>query len=105
MSAPVDAECGPSDEHSVVCLRPLSVPATMPKHSDPGDVKDATDEEINGLRHVVDQLPRKVWISLLVSGAERFTFYVVSTPWRKYVLRIGDGNPRLRWNDRELHAE
>jgi proton-dependent oligopeptide transporter, POT family len=46
-------------------------------------LRDATEEEIASLRHVVDKLPRKVWVSLLVSGAERFTYYTISTPWRK----------------------
>lgn len=55
------------------------------------DVRDATDEEIQRLRHVVDRLPRKVWIALLASGAERLTYYVISTPWRK--CRITE-----RWN-------
>lgn len=45
--------------------------------------RDATDEEIESLRHVVDKLPRKVWVSLIVSGAERFTYYTITTPWRK----------------------
>lgn len=67
----------------------------MDKHSDLSNMRDATDEEINGLRHVIDELPRKVWISLLVSGAERFTFYAASTPWRKYVLRSGDEHSKL----------
>lgn len=48
--------------------------------------RDATDEEIGSLRHVVDKLPRKVWVSLLVSGAERFTYYTITTPWRKYTV-------------------
>lgn len=45
--------------------------------------RDATDEEVASLRHVIDKLPRKVWVSLMVSGAERFTYYSISTPWRK----------------------
>lgn len=77
----------------------------MHKHSDISNIRDATDEDINGLRHVIDELPRKVWISLLVSGAERLTFYVVSTPWRKYVLRSGGEHPKLSEDNRELHAE
>lgn len=39
--------------------------------------------KISRLRHVIDRVPRKVWISLLVSGAERFTYYAISTPWRE----------------------
>ncbi|KAK2591369.1 hypothetical protein QQS21_010946 [Conoideocrella luteorostrata] len=61
-----------------------------PEPFDPSHIQNATDEEINGLRHVVDKLPRKVWISLLVSGAERFTFYVVSTPWQNYMQNGSD---------------
>ncbi|OGM48252.1 oligopeptide transporter [Aspergillus bombycis] len=54
--------------------------------------RDATDEEIGSLRHVVDKLPRKVWVSLLVSGAERFTYYTITTPWQNYIQNApGDG--------------
>ncbi|KAE8386474.1 POT family-domain-containing protein [Aspergillus alliaceus] len=54
--------------------------------------RDATNEEIDSLRHVVDKLPRKVWVSLLVSGAERFTYYTITTPWQNYIQNApGDG--------------
>ncbi|KNG85761.1 oligopeptide transporter [Aspergillus nomiae NRRL 13137] len=54
--------------------------------------RDATDEEIGSLRHVVDKLPRKVWVSLIVSGAERFTYYTITTPWQNYIQNDpGDG--------------
>lgn len=105
MPAPFDADSTPDHGHSVACPHPSSVLATAPKDSDPSHTQDAMDEEISGLRHVVDELPRKLWISLLVGGAERFTFYVVSTPWRKFVLRIRDEYPKLSCHDRELHAE
>ncbi|KJX98403.1 MFS peptide transporter Ptr2 like protein [Zymoseptoria brevis] len=49
------------------------------------DLSDATSEELRTLRHVADRLPRKVWIALAAGGAERFTFYVVSTPWQNYM--------------------
>lgn len=45
--------------------------------------RDATEDEIENLRHVVDSLPFIVWIALMASGAERFTFYAVTTPWRE----------------------
>ncbi|KAB8223433.1 POT family-domain-containing protein [Aspergillus novoparasiticus] len=54
--------------------------------------RDATEEEIESLRHVVDKLPRKVWVSLIVSGAERFTYYTITTPWQNYIQNApGDG--------------
>ncbi|KAF3407214.1 Peptide transporter PTR2 [Talaromyces pinophilus] len=46
--------------------------------------RDATEDEIENLRHVVDSLPFIVWIALMASGAERFTFYAVTTPWQNY---------------------
>jgi hypothetical protein len=45
--------------------------------------RDATEDEVRNLRHVVDSLPFVVWIDLVASGAEWFTFYAVTTPWRK----------------------
>ncbi|KAE8340233.1 hypothetical protein BDV24DRAFT_134444 [Aspergillus arachidicola] len=64
--------------------------------SGPADIndepRDATEEEIESLRHVVDKLPRKVWVSLIVSGAERFTYYTITTPWQNYIQNgPGDG--------------
>lgn len=44
--------------------------------------RDATEDEINELPHVADSLSSIVWIALVVSGAERFLFYAVTTPWR-----------------------
>lgn len=57
---------------------------TSASKRDDDELSDATDEEIKNLRHVVDKLPRKVWVALIASGAERFTYYVISTPWRKW---------------------
>lgn len=49
-----------------------------------GETRDATEEEIKNLQHVVDdKLPRTVWIALVISAVERFTFWAVTTPWRK----------------------
>lgn len=48
--------------------------------------RDATEDEIRDLPHVVDTLPFIVWIALVASGAERFTFYAVTTPWREFSL-------------------
>ena len=53
-------------------------------HTMPSDYErhDATEDEINELPHVADSLSSIVWIALVVSGAERFLFYAVTTPWR-----------------------
>lgn len=45
--------------------------------------RDATEDEIRYLPQVVDSLPSIAWIALVASGAERFTFYAVTTPWRE----------------------
>jgi POT family proton-dependent oligopeptide transporter len=45
--------------------------------------RDATDDEIRDLTHVVDSLPSIVWIALVASGAERFAFYALTAPWRE----------------------
>lgn len=45
--------------------------------------RNATPEEIKTLPKVVDSLSFNVWIALLASAAERFSFYAVTTPWRK----------------------
>lgn len=45
--------------------------------------REATEDEVRDLRHVVDSLPLVVWVTLVASAAERFTFFAVKTPWRK----------------------
>lgn len=45
--------------------------------------RDATEMEVAQLRLVVDSVPFGTWVALAASAAERFTFYAVSTPWRK----------------------
>ncbi|KAH8692743.1 oligopeptide transporter [Talaromyces proteolyticus] len=47
--------------------------------------RDATEDEVESLPHVVDSLPFVVWIALVAGGAERFTFYAVTTPWQNYM--------------------
>ena len=45
--------------------------------------RDATEDEINSLPHIVDNIPVAVWIAEFVGAAERFTYYGITTPWRK----------------------
>lgn len=48
------------------------------------ETRDTMEEEIKTLRHVFsDQLPRTVWIALVISAVERFTFWATTTPWHK----------------------
>ena len=45
---------------------------------------NATEDEIKALQHIPDdKLPRTVWIALAISAVERFTFWAITTPWRK----------------------
>lgn len=46
--------------------------------------REATEDEVENLRHVVDSVPGVVWVALVAAGAERFTFYAVTTPWREF---------------------
>lgn len=50
--------------------------------------RDATEEEIQNLRHVVDTIPRTVWIALAIGASERFTFYAISAPWRMLTISM-----------------
>jgi hypothetical protein len=45
--------------------------------------RGATEDKIRDLPHV-DSLPFIVWIALVASGAERFTFYDVTKPRREF---------------------
>jgi POT family proton-dependent oligopeptide transporter len=46
--------------------------------------RDATEEEIETLRHVIDHIPKAVWVVAFAGAAERFTYYAVTAPWRKF---------------------
>jgi POT family proton-dependent oligopeptide transporter len=56
--------------------------------------RDATEEDIEQFRHVVDTIPRAVWVALAVGASERFTYYAVSAPWRKFTCRASAEMPR-----------
>lgn len=78
----------------------------MPSQPTVSERRDATEDEVKNLKHVVDSVPFAVWIALIASAAERFTFYAVSTPFRKAnmlssLLRLYD----ILIVSRELHAE
>ncbi|KAF5555717.1 proton-dependent oligopeptide transporter POT family [Fusarium mexicanum] len=52
--------------------------------------RDATEEEIKELRHVVDSVSLAVWVALVANATERFTFYAVTTPWQNYIQNPAD---------------
>ncbi|KAI9035749.1 oligopeptide transporter [Aspergillus affinis] len=52
--------------------------------------RDATEDEVNILPHVVDSIPFIVWIALVAGTSERFTFYAVSAPWKNYIQNDRD---------------
>ena len=45
--------------------------------------RDATKEEIREVRHVVDEIPRTVWLVAFAGAAQRFAYYGTIVPWRK----------------------
>jgi POT family proton-dependent oligopeptide transporter len=49
----------------------------------PEEPNNVSQEDLNNLPHVRDGLPLAVIIVALIGGAERFTYYAVTTPWRK----------------------
>lgn len=53
--------------------------------TDTEERRDATEDEIRTFPHVADTISFNVWVALLASAAERFSFYAVTTPWRKMV--------------------
>jgi POT family proton-dependent oligopeptide transporter len=50
--------------------------------------REAMEDDIKTLRHVVDYIPRRVWIAALVGAAERFTFYGITAPWRTFNVML-----------------
>ena len=45
--------------------------------------RDASEEEIRGLRHVVGEIPTTTWIVALTGAASKFAFYGLTVPWRE----------------------
>ncbi|KAJ3482689.1 hypothetical protein NLG97_g7503 [Lecanicillium saksenae] len=62
--------------------------------SDTEERRDATEEEIKAFPHVADSISFNVWVALLASAAERFSFYAVTTPWQNY---IQNGRDSIAW--------
>ncbi|EFR02827.1 peptide transporter PTR2-A [Nannizzia gypsea CBS 118893] len=52
--------------------------------------REATEDEIVNLEHVVDSVPGVVWVALVAAAAERFTFYAATTPWQNYIQNGSD---------------
>ncbi|KAM5434518.1 peptide transporter ptr2 [Microsporum canis] len=50
--------------------------------------REATEDEIVNLQHVVDSVPAVVWVALVAAAAERFTFYAATTPWRSIFVGV-----------------
>jgi hypothetical protein len=48
------------------------------------DGREPTDEEIDTLRHVSDHIPLNVWLVAGISLTERFTYYGINSPFRKF---------------------
>lgn len=67
--------------------------------------RDATEEEIKDLPHVVDSVSRAVWVALIANATERFTFYAVTTPWRMYYHASFTSSPITDICIRKLHSE
>ncbi|KAG9669737.1 hypothetical protein KCU99_g6465, partial [Aureobasidium melanogenum] len=49
------------------------------------DGEEATDEEIQSLRHVADRIPFASWLVAGLSLTERFTYYGINSPFQNYV--------------------
>lgn len=45
--------------------------------------RDATNDEIENLPHVVDRLPPEAWVAALIGASERFSYYCFVSIWRK----------------------
>lgn len=48
------------------------------------DGEEATEEELQNLRHVPDRIPLTVWLVAIISLTERFTYYGINSPFRRF---------------------
>ena len=48
------------------------------------DGEEPTDKEAQDLRHVSDRIPLTSWLVAAISLTERFTYYGINSPFRKF---------------------
>ena len=53
---------------------------------EPFQQRDATEDEIETLPHIRDKLPFVAWVVIIAGAAERFTYFGLMAPWRKFFL-------------------
>lgn len=46
-------------------------------------VRDATDDEIDKLPHIIDKLPPEAWAAAVIGASERFSYYCFVSIWRE----------------------
>ncbi|KAK1981817.1 oligopeptide transporter [Colletotrichum cereale] len=47
--------------------------------------RDATDDEIDSLPHVIDKLSPAAWVAALIGASERFAYYCFVSVWQNYM--------------------
>ncbi|OBR10853.1 Oligopeptide transporter [Colletotrichum higginsianum IMI 349063] len=47
--------------------------------------RDATDDEVENLPHLVDKLPPAAWAAALIGASERFSYYCFVSIWQNYM--------------------
>jgi hypothetical protein len=82
-SSPINQKPISKPEKGEVSSKQQQIPLQI-SETEPFERRDATEEEIQTLRHVIDHLPFAVWIVAFAGAAERFTYYAVTAPWREF---------------------
>ena len=67
--------------------------------------RDATKQEIQDLRHVVDEIPRTVWLVAFAGAAQRFAYYGTIVPWREFQCINATYGINSERDIRKLHSE
>ncbi|SPO04646.1 related to H+/oligopeptide symporter [Cephalotrichum gorgonifer] len=49
------------------------------------EARDATNDEIKSLPHVIDRVPPAAWAAALIGAWERFSYYCIITIWQNYM--------------------
>lgn len=75
-----------SNQEKNVTKEQVSSPGLSPETvSEP---RDATDDEIRNLPHIVDRVPLAAWAAALIGAWERFGYYSMITIWRKIISHM-----------------
>jgi hypothetical protein len=76
----------PSTTKTVLELEETDAPSVTAPVTTKAEHDQPHEEEFNSLPRVIAEVPATVWVIALISAAERFAYWGITTPWRKSAI-------------------